>query len=225
MVALIKCARGRITTYHDQDIGRGFLHNGIDIGHGDGTPADLRIGAPAAGRVTAVGKAGSYGLRIIIRHHDNTASLIAHLAEEFVERDQFVEQNQRIGTMGNSGTVYVHAHQEYLTDVGEAIDPLPYMTGTASTSNTIPVATTTEEDEMLIVVQSAHGVFSTTPGHVVSQNDPDYLEQAKAGYFGRAGFMVVDKDPTGEKLKTLLFKIAGFNVDHQVPGPGYAWHA
>lgn len=136
MTTIVKCARGRITTRHGEDIGRDQFtgakgHVGIDIGHGDSTTEDLKIVAPAAGRVTAVGTYGSYGLRIVITHDDGTWSLIAHLAAALVKVGDRVAQRQHIGTMGNSGTVYVHAHQEYHLANGAAVDPLAYMSTTA----------------------------------------------------------------------------------------------
>jgi murein DD-endopeptidase MepM/ murein hydrolase activator NlpD len=70
MPRIILAAHGRITTHFREDIGRGFLHNGIDQGHGDGTPYDLEIRAPADGLIVSVGKQGTYGNRYIIRHDD-----------------------------------------------------------------------------------------------------------------------------------------------------------
>lgn len=132
---LIKTARGRITTYHGEDAGRSRPHVGIDIGHGDGTPDDLHMVAPAAGRVVAASWEGTYGNRVIIQHPDGSRSLIAHMASLGVSAGQEVEQGQGIGVMGRTGGPwgsiagwFVHGHQEYHVG-GIAVDPLAYMDG------------------------------------------------------------------------------------------------
>ncbi|NQX26826.1 M23 family metallopeptidase [Microbacteriaceae bacterium VKM Ac-2854] len=127
---IIHCARGRITTRFHEDIGRGFPHRGIDLGHGDATADDLRILAPAAGRVIAVGRDGTYGLRIIIDHGAGWTTLIAHLASCRVAVGYEVAQGEDIAVMGNSGTEFVHAHQELRLD-GVWKDPELYTTTTA----------------------------------------------------------------------------------------------
>lgn len=129
---IIHCARGRITTTFGEDIGRGFPHRGIDLGHGDGTADDLRIVAPAAGVVTAVGTDGTYGLRVIIDHGDGWTTLIAHLASCRVKVGATVRQGEDIAVMGNTGTQYVHAHQE-LRERGVWVNPQLYTTTTAAT--------------------------------------------------------------------------------------------
>ncbi|GLU91359.1 M23 family metallopeptidase [Agromyces sp. NBRC 114283] len=136
MVTIIKTARGRITTRHGEDIGRDAYtgakgHVGIDIGHGDATAEDLRLVAPASGKITAAGRYGSYGNRVVIAHGDGTWSLIAHMARILVSAGDDVGQGQDIGVMGNTGTVFVHAHQEYHRADGSAVDPLAYMSTTA----------------------------------------------------------------------------------------------
>lgn len=145
MVQIILAARGRITTRFHQDIGRGFLHRGIDQGHGDGNAVDLEIRAPAAGKVIAVGRDGTYGLRIIILHDDFTVSLLAHHARQFVKVGQRVEQRQLIAEMGNTGTVYVHNHQELRDAKGNQLDPLLHL-GALAGLNETPISMKEEED-------------------------------------------------------------------------------
>lgn len=133
MPNIILAARGGITTHFGEDIGRGFPHRGIDQGHGDGNAVDLEIRAPAAGKVIAVGRDGTYGLRIIILHDDFTVSLLAHHARQFVSVGDRVKQRQLIAEMGNTGTIYVHNHQEYRDKFGGQLDPLKHL-------STAPVA-------------------------------------------------------------------------------------
>lgn len=158
MPEIILAAHGGITTYYKQDIDRGWLHNGIDQGHNNGTAYDLQILAPAAGVVTATGRQGTYGNRLVIRHDDGWRSLLAHHDEQFVTVGQRVTRGQHIATMGNSGTVYVHSHQELWSAAGVMQDPLAHL-GTASTaaSENSPVIITApptpeEEDDMKPVI-------------------------------------------------------------------------
>lgn len=141
---LIKTARGGITTHHGEDAGRSRRHVGIDIGHGNSTAADLRMVAPAAGRVIAAGWDGTYGLRVIIEHPDGSRSLVAHMDRLAVGVGYNVDQGSDIGVMGRTGGPwgsiagwFVHGHQEYHVG-GIAVDPLAYMgEGTPQTGTPI----------------------------------------------------------------------------------------
>lgn len=161
MVNIILAARGRITTYFLQDIGRGFPHNGVDQGHGTSTAWELQIVAPADGVVTAVGQEGSYGYRIIITHDDGSTSLLAHHAAQFVTVGQRVTRGQHIATMGDSGTKYVHSHQEYRDAAGNQLDPLAYLastTASVSIDTAINSITTEEDDDMKIQIIQPYGL-------------------------------------------------------------------
>lgn len=136
LMQIIHCARGRITTRFAEDIGRGFPHRGIDLGHGDATVDDLRIVAPAAGRVVAAGRDGSYGNRVIIDHGAGWTSLIAHLSSYNVRVGQDVEQGKSIAVMGNTGTVYVHAHQELRLN-GVWVDPELHLSTTTTAADKV----------------------------------------------------------------------------------------
>jgi hypothetical protein len=162
---IIHCARGRITTHFGDDIGRGFPHRGIDLGHGDATADDLRILAPASGRVIAVGRDGTYGLRILIDHGDGWTSLIAHLASCRVKAGDDVTQGEDIAVMGNSGTVYVHAHQE-LRFNGVPVDPELHLT------TTTPAATVAAAAERIIMADFAIQAIEQNQ----SPGQPGYLQ-------------------------------------------------
>ena len=146
MVQIILAARGRITTHFHQDIGRGFLHRGIDQGHGDGNAVDLEIRAPADGVITYAGVFGSYGLCIFIRHDDSWVSVLAHHKSHLVSKGDRVTQGQIIAVMGNSGTKYVHSHQELRDAKGNQIDPLLHLSTASSTASS--TTTPAEEDDM-----------------------------------------------------------------------------
>lgn len=144
MPKIILAARGRITTHHLEQLpNRSWKHRGVDQGHGDGEAVDLEIRAPAAGKVIAVGRDGTYGQRIIILHDDFTVSLLAHHARQFVKVGDRVEQRQLIAEMGSTGTIYVHNHQEYRDKFGAQLDPLEHL-ATLSSLSALDTITITE---------------------------------------------------------------------------------
>lgn len=183
MTTIILAARGGITTHFRQDIGRGFLHNGIDQGHGNGTELDLQIKAPADGVVTATGRQGSYGNRLIIRHDDDTTSLLAHHERQLVTVGQWVTQGQIIAVMGNTGTKFVHSHQEYRAADGTQLDPLLHLAGVstgASTDRPTDITPTTPigTPEMKLI-QHKNTVTGDVLHYLVS--DTEVLDLAGAG--------------------------------------------
>lgn len=164
MVQINLAARGRITTYFGQNIGRGFPHNGVDQGHGNGAAVDLEIRSPAAGVVTFAGSYGSYGKVIFITHADGWVSVLAHHARQFVKAGDRVTQGQLIAVMGNSGTVYVHNHQELRDDRGRQVDPLLHLSSASTAANTttpLELEMTPEQNRMLTSVYDA--IFNGGP--------------------------------------------------------------
>ena len=132
MVQIILASRGRITTHFHQDIGRGFLHRGIDQGHGNGTKAELEIRATADGLIRFAGPFGSYGLCYFITHDDGWTTVLAHHKSHLLTEGDRVKQGQLIAVMGNSGTKYVHSHQELRDAAGNQVDPLAHIGAFAS---------------------------------------------------------------------------------------------
>lgn len=130
---IIKAARGRITGHFgDTGVPGAHVpaHLGMDLGHGDMTPADLRVGAPAPGVITAAGWQGTYGNRIVIDHGGGYESVLAHLSE-FVRTGGGVNTDTEIAVMGGTGGDWpVHLHQE-LRYNGVPVNPEDYLTGTA----------------------------------------------------------------------------------------------
>lgn len=113
----VKGARGRVTGPFgaiNQPNANVREHKGTDHGHGNNTPSDLEIFAPGTGTVIAVGVQGTYGTRIIIDLGHGYTVLLAHLVKDsaLVEVGDKVYIGQHIAKMGNSGTVFVHLHQE-----------------------------------------------------------------------------------------------------------------
>ena len=87
-------------------------HTGVDYGGGHNS----KISAAANGVVSAVGRGGSYGNNVRIKHPDGTTTLYAHLASIGVKQGQNVKGGQRIGGMGSTGnSTGTHLHFEVRT--------------------------------------------------------------------------------------------------------------
>ena len=105
----------------------GRSHKGIDVAADTGTP----VVAPKAGTVIVAHPVdnsayGGYGKVVYVDHNDGWVTRSAHLDTVAVTRGQYVEQGQKVGTVGNTGnarTTPPHTHFETRRN-GDAIDPL-----------------------------------------------------------------------------------------------------
>ena len=103
--------------------GRSSLHKGIDISNRPGTP----VWAPARGAVTFSGPDGSYGICIVIDHGNNIVTRYGHLSKSLVTVGQYVQRNDVIGHMGNTGrSTGPHLHYEVFVN-GANVNPLRYI--------------------------------------------------------------------------------------------------
>jgi len=101
-----------------------LFHEGIDISANIGS----EVYATAQGRVVAImySKYG-YGNRVVIKHAYGFETLYAHLGGDIkVKKGQWVNKNQLIATVGNTGrSTGPHLHYEIHKN-GEPRDPLGY---------------------------------------------------------------------------------------------------
>ncbi|MFZ9429648.1 MAG: peptidoglycan DD-metalloendopeptidase family protein [Burkholderiaceae bacterium] len=99
---------------------RMMAHTGVDYGAPVGTPART-VGD---GTVEFAGWQGGYGNTVIVRHGSGTTTLYAHLSRIDVRRGERVQQGQRIGAVGATGTATgPHLHFEFRVG-GRHVDPL-----------------------------------------------------------------------------------------------------
>jgi lysostaphin len=101
----------------------GYLHfhSGIDLLAGYGTP----ILAAAGGRVTAVGYADFFGLRVEVTDSYGLVEIYAHMSDVSVIAGQEVQQGDRVGSVGSTGlSIGPHLHLQ-LEVGGVPTDPLP----------------------------------------------------------------------------------------------------
>jgi murein DD-endopeptidase MepM/ murein hydrolase activator NlpD len=101
----------------------GRMHEGIDVGVGEGTP----ISAAKAGTVIMAGWGGGYGNLVVIDHGGGLSTAYAHQSRIAVAVGQQVGQGSVIGYVGNTGHSFgAHLHFEVRVN-GSATDPLAYL--------------------------------------------------------------------------------------------------
>lgn len=89
--------------------GEEVSHNGIDIGAQIGAV----IRSMSSGEVVIARFQDDFGWNVRIRHGDNNISLYAHASELLVSQGDFVEANQPIAKVGNTGrSTGPHLHLE-----------------------------------------------------------------------------------------------------------------
>lgn len=101
----------------------GYLHfhTGVDVLAEDGTPID----AAAGGKVTAVGFAPYFGLRVEITDSYGLVEIYAHMSSASAAVGEAVQQGQKIGLVGSTGlSIGSHLHLQ-LQVGGLPMDPMP----------------------------------------------------------------------------------------------------
>lgn len=98
-------ASGRVLTAFGPQVhprfGTKTFRNGVDIEAGEGAA----VGAVYAGHVVYTGWFKGYGNLIILDHGHDYYTLYAHVAEILVKEGDDVRQAQRIGTVGDTGSL------------------------------------------------------------------------------------------------------------------------
>jgi|GEM_PF-36992 len=93
----------------------GYLHfhTGIDVLAGYGTP----IVAAAGGKVTSVGYADYFGIRVEVTDRFGLVEIYAHMAQVTVALGQEIQQGQKLGYVGSTG-LSIGAHLHFQLQVG-----------------------------------------------------------------------------------------------------------
>jgi murein DD-endopeptidase MepM/ murein hydrolase activator NlpD len=102
-------------------LGYSKMHKGIDFGAPTGTP----IYAAGSGTVVEIGRKGSYGNYIRIRHNGDYQTAYAHMSRfaKGLVKGEKVKQGQVIGYVGATGRATgPHLHYEILVD-GSQVNP------------------------------------------------------------------------------------------------------
>ena len=101
----------------------GRMHEGIDIGVGEGTP----VQAAAAGVVIYAGWMSGYGNLVVIDHGNGLSTAYAHNSSLAVGVGRSVAGGEVVSYSGNTGnSTGPHVHFEVRVN-GAAVDPLGYL--------------------------------------------------------------------------------------------------
>ncbi len=102
---------------------RRAFHKGIDLG----APWGTEIKATAAGKVSFVGKYGSYGKSVFLDHGYGIETRYAHLSKIFVDEGQILSLGESIGKIGNTGrSTGKHLHYEIKINK-KSMNPRPFL--------------------------------------------------------------------------------------------------
>ncbi|MBJ57838.1 MAG: hypothetical protein CMP24_06325 [Rickettsiales bacterium] len=103
---------------------RKAFHKGIDLG----APWGSDIKVTAAGKVTFVGRYGSYGKSVFVDHGFGIQTRYAHLSKIFVDEGQQLVLGDVLGKIGNTGrSTGKHLHYEIKINK-KARNPRPFLT-------------------------------------------------------------------------------------------------
>ena len=93
----------------------GYLHfhTGVDLLAGYGTP----IVAAAGGKVTAVGNADYFGIRVEVTDSFGLVEVYAHMSQVGVALGQEVQQGEKVGNVGSTG-LSIGSHLHFQLEVG-----------------------------------------------------------------------------------------------------------
>lgn len=99
------------------------VHNGIDLGAGQGTP----IYAAASGTVVLSRWHGGYGYAVVIDHGDGVETLYGHASQLLVSEGQEIDAGDRVALVGNTGYSFgPHLHFEIHVD-GTPVEPVSWL--------------------------------------------------------------------------------------------------
>lgn len=97
-------------------------HAGVDLAAPIGSP----VQAAMAGRVSAAGWAGGYGLLVVVDHGGGLQTRYAHLSRIGVVAGQQIHQGDTVGLVGSTGhSTGPHLHYELRQD-GRPLNPLSH---------------------------------------------------------------------------------------------------
>jgi murein DD-endopeptidase MepM/ murein hydrolase activator NlpD len=99
------------------------FHNGVDIATKTGTP----IKSVRSGIVFSAGWRDGYGYTVVIQHDDGYTTFYAHCSKIFVKEGDWVNQGDRIASVGSTGrSTGSHLHYSVIRH-GKLLNPLKYL--------------------------------------------------------------------------------------------------
>ena len=100
-----------------------IVNNGIDIEAPNGAP----VKSVSAGVVEFVGRMRGYGKLMIINHFEGYLTIYAHLDQNFFEKGARVTEGQKIGTVGESGSLEGNKLHFEIRYENNALDPMEWL--------------------------------------------------------------------------------------------------
>jgi murein DD-endopeptidase MepM/ murein hydrolase activator NlpD len=101
-------------------------HKGVDI---SGVGTRTQVLAAKSGTVIVSTYSSSYGNYVVVSHGSGNTTLYAHMSALKVSAGQYVKQGTVLGITGSTGhSTGAHLHFE-VTEGGERVNPLQYLTG------------------------------------------------------------------------------------------------
>jgi murein DD-endopeptidase MepM/ murein hydrolase activator NlpD len=126
-------------------------------------PRGTHIVAPAAGKVTFVGRKFGFGIVVEMDHGSGVRTRYAHLSAAMVHAGDDVAKGTFIATVGSTGiTTGPHLHYEVLVN-GRQVDPLRYRLP-QPTQDAGAVSTAPEPPEAPSAVVPDNGTVPPTTG-------------------------------------------------------------
>ncbi|MGD9511611.1 MAG: M23 family metallopeptidase [Geminicoccaceae bacterium] len=102
---------------------RGAMHTGLDFGG----PRNGPVEATAPGTVVEAGRAGAYGIMVVIDHGMGIETRYAHLSRALVRVGEKVMLGEKVGLMGRTGRATgPHLHYEIRVG-GRPLNPKPFL--------------------------------------------------------------------------------------------------
>ena len=134
-------------------------HLGVDVSAPSGTP----IRAPAAGRVSFVGRRLAFGLVVEIQHSAGITTRYGHLRRALVTTGTQVSMGTPIAQVGSSGmSTGPHLHYEVLVG-GHQVDPLHFKMPAMGAPSAVPAEGTVRAAAAPPVALSREGVVTPAP--------------------------------------------------------------
>jgi murein DD-endopeptidase MepM/ murein hydrolase activator NlpD len=102
---------------------RGAMHTGLDFGG----PRNAPVVVTAPGTVVEAGRAGAYGIMVVVDHGMGIETRYAHLSRALVRVGEKVTLGEKVGLMGRTGRATgPHLHYEIRVD-GRPLNPKPFL--------------------------------------------------------------------------------------------------
>lgn len=173
------------------------MHNGLDIGWGNG--AGTTLVAPQRAQLIDYRDRGDWGMQARLRA-GNIEHRLAHTARLWsgISVGEWLDEDQAVAVMGETGMADgVHVHWEVLKD-GKYIDPIQWLSEASAQAASTTTTTTTDVDdeeydmEPIYITESAQAAkFELRGGRKRSVSKAEWKALRAAESKGRTLYVVI----------------------------------